>query len=151
MEYEKINLEKKIVIGYKEHTSNADIGKIESLWQKALADERFNYMNGRVNNKMIGLYTNYESDLLAPYDFVAGCEVDQSCKPIEGLHQYIIQPGCYAKFIVKGKKLEEEVGMFWKRLWAMELERSYQSDFEEYQNFEDDKETEIHFYIGINL
>ena len=55
----------------------------------------------------------------------------------------------YAKFIVRGH-VQKAVGEFWTKLWAMDLDRKYCCDFEEYQGGEDMEDAEIHIYISIH-
>ena len=60
-----------------------------------------------------------------------------------------IVEGKYAKFVVKGKTAEV-VGECWANIWAMDLDRKYTSDFEEYVSGCEIDEQEIHIYIAIN-
>ena len=54
----------------------------------------------------------------------------------------------YAKFVIVGG--QKEVGDFWFEFWQMDFDRTYISDFEEYQcNTFDTKKQEVHIYIGI--
>lgn len=55
----------------------------------------------------------------------------------------------YAKFIVRGY-VQKAVEEFWTKLWAMDLDRKYCCDFEEYQGGEDMEDAEIHIYISIH-
>ncbi|NME84147.1 effector binding domain-containing protein [Clostridium sp. SM-530-WT-3G] len=59
----------------------------------------------------------------------------------------IIPEGKYAKFIIIGHQVKA-VQEFWRKLWKMDLNRSYKCDFEEYQN-ESMENAEIHIYISI--
>ena len=87
------------------------------------------------------------SDASGDYTVSAACEVKADAAVPEGMTRTVIPAGKYAKFIVKGN-MHEAVGKFWQELWEMDLERSYGSDFEEYQN-SDMEYAEIHMYIGI--
>lgn len=60
-----------------------------------------------------------------------------------------IPAGKYAKFIVQGH-MQQAVAEFWTKLWSMELDRKFSSDFEEYQSGGDMDNAEIHIYIALN-
>lgn len=143
MNYEIVYLEDKKVNGLKIRTTNENykaITDIANLWAKFLED--YPLMSGRVNNKAIGLYTNYQGDFLAPYDFL-------TCYETKDESIFTILSGKYAKFVIRGNP-QTAVGEFWSKLWNLPLERAYLSDFEEYQNNSDDfSNQEIHIYISI--
>ena len=102
-----------------------------------------------MNNKTIGLYTEYEGDFTKPYIFIAGAEVDKKLENTEETVCKIIPKGKYAKFIIKGD-VQNSVGQAWQEIWSMDLKRKYTCDFEEYQNNSEDMENqEIHIYIAI--
>ena len=59
-----------------------------------------------------------------------------------------IPAGKYAKFVVHGNMLQA-VAEAWQTIWQMELPRSFQCDFEEYQNDDMGDNAEVHIYIGL--
>lgn len=140
--YEIVNLKEKIVAGISVKTNNGDkemCSKIGALWGKFFGEGIYASIENKVNDKLIGLYTNYEGDFNNDYDIVVCTEVSKENPNFENR---IIPAGKYAKFIVKGGT--EAVGAFWKQLWGMRLPRKYDCDFEEYQ----DKET-VYIYISL--
>lgn len=143
MKYEIVYLEEKYIQGLKIRTTNENfkaVGDISDLWKTFLVS--YPSMAGKINCKTIGLYTNYEGDFLAPYDFYTAYETT-------GKSIFIIPSGKYAKFTVIGNP-QRVVGEFWSKLWNFPLERAYLSDFEEYQNSSNDfHNQEIHIYISI--
>lgn len=153
MNYEIVNLEEKKVIGMMVNTTNANgkaMSDIGELWGRFLGTSALKDIKNLVNNKSIGLYTDYECDFTKPYNFLACCEVAEIDEVPEDMVGKKIEAGKYAKFIIKGD-VQFAVGQFWSELWNMNLDRRYESDFEEYQNDSDDmKNTEIHIYIGLN-
>lgn len=66
-----------------------------------------------------------------------------------GVRVKTIPAGKYAKFIVRGH-VQQAVAEFWTKLWSMELDRKFSSDFEEYQSGGDMDNAEIHIYIALN-
>ncbi|HBG4499716.1 TPA: GyrI-like domain-containing protein, partial [Clostridioides difficile] len=107
------------------------------------------------------LYTDYQGDFTSPYNFVACCEVNSNSDKDKNLEELntnntvgeiiiskVIPAGKYAKFVIAGG--QKEVGDFWLEFWQMDFDRTYVSDFEEYQsNTFDTNKHEIHIYIGI--
>jgi predicted transcriptional regulator YdeE len=153
MNYDIILLEEKIVAGYMVKTTNennkamTDIGE---TWGRFIQNEAYNSITDRINEKCIGLYTDYEGDFTKPYNFVAGCEVLHSKAIPAGMVVKKIPGGSYARFIIKGD-VRNAVGEFWSKLWEMPLDRKYSADFEEYQNDSQDMNNqEIHIYIALN-
>ena len=132
MEYEIVELQEKKAAGLRARTNNfsPDMGMvIGGLWQQFYQDGIYSRLPGKVTGKSLGVYSGYEADEKADYDFSVACA------------------GRYAKFIVRGN-VQTAVGEFWQELWKMELKRTFVCDFEEYQDSEMDQ-AEIHVYIGV--
>ena len=152
MKYEIVELEEKVAQGIKIKTTNKDGKAVQDIgitWQKLFADGIYEKIPNKVNNKTIGLYTEYEGDYTKPYTFIAGAEVSQELQIGEELEGIIIPKGKYAKFIITGD-VQNSVGQAWQEIWNMDLKRKYTCDFEEYQNnSEDMQKQEIHIYIAL--
>ncbi|MCC0783935.1 GyrI-like domain-containing protein [Clostridioides sp. ES-S-0108-01] len=164
MDYEIVNISEKIVIGISKETANKDgqaVNDISESWKKFMGKGIYNAIKGKKSEKTIGLYTDYQGDFTSPYNFVACCEVNSNVDKDKNLDELntnntvgeniiskVIPAGKYAKFIVVGG--QKEVGDFWLEFWKMDFDRTYISDFEEYQsNTFDTNKHEIHIYIGI--
>lgn len=146
MEYEIIELEEKIVEGISIKTSNQNGQSMKDIgmsWKKFFTEGVYNKIENKINDKTIGLYTDYEKDYTKPYNFMAGVQVKQKSNNIENRVNKIIPKGKYAKFIITGD-VQKSVGEAWEKIWNMNLKRKYTCDFEEYQN-----NTEIYIYIAI--
>ena len=142
MNYEVVNLEKKVVVGYAANTSNEDpqMGAIiGGLWQNLYAPENAGKIKNRANEYAIGLYSDYTQ---SGYQVTAGFEVSNP-EDVEGLAVKTIPAGKYAKFSVHGDYVEA-VAASWKEIWNTPLDRTYTGDFEEYTSMED-----IDIYIAI--
>lgn len=152
MKYEIVELEEKVVAGIKIKTINKEgkaVHDIGITWQKLFANEIYKEIQNKVNNKTIGLYTEYEGDYTKPYIFLAGAEVSQSGESNKEIVNKVISKGKYAKFVITGD-VQKSVGQAWQEIWNMDLKRKYTCDFEEYQNnSEDMQKQEIHIYIAI--
>lgn len=152
MEFEIVELEEKIVEGISIKTTNQDgqsVQDIAKLWQKFFMDGVYNKIENKVNNKTIGLYTDYEGDYTKPYKFAVCTEVSEKSNNVEERLIKTIPKGKYAKFVINGD-VQNAVGEAWSKIWNMNLNRKYTCDFEEYQNnAEDMQNQEIHIYISI--
>lgn len=152
MKYEIVELEEKIVEGIGIKTTNQNgqsIQDIGNLWQKFFTEEEYSKIEHKLNNKTIGLYTDYEGDYTKPYNFITCSEVSEKSKNIGNREVRLIPKGKYAKFIITGD-VQKSVGEAWSKIWNMNLNRKYTCDFEEYQNnSEDMQKQEIHIYIAI--
>lgn len=152
MNYEIVHLKEKTVAGLKIRTSNNDpnmVREIGGLWQRFFENSIYQSIPNKQNDKTIGLYTNYESDVNGAYDMMVCCEIlNHSDLPI-GMHTQTIHSGKYAKFIVQGD-VQKAISEFWNKLWSMDLDRKYSCDFEEYQSGCDMKKAEVYIYISLN-
>lgn len=150
MKYEVVTLQEKIVAGVCARTKNADENMpmvIGSLWQKFYQEGIYEKISNKVNQKALGMYSDYESDANSEYTVTVACEISKAENIIEDITVSKIPAGKYAKFIVKGH-MQKAVAEFWQALWQMDLSRSYVCDFEEYQNAEIEQ-AEIHIYISL--
>lgn len=149
MDYEIVTLEEKIAAGVSARTNNADPNMgavIGGLWDRFYQGGVHASIPGKVNEKALGIYTDYAGDEKADYTAMAACEVAE--EPKEGICDVIrIPAGRYAKFIVHGDMVQA-VAAAWQEIWEMDLPRSFLCDFEEYQDDRMD-DAEIHIYVGL--
>jgi len=150
MNYEIVQLEEKKVAGLRIRTSNQDPNMSKDIglaWQSFFSEGIYHSIPGKKNNKSIGLYTNYENGVHGEYDVMICCEVADTESFGKNLSSEIISSGKYAKFIIQGH-VQKIVPEFWMKLWSMDLDRKYGTDFEEYQG-NDMENGEIHIYISL--
>lgn len=151
MEYEVVELKERLVEGLAIRTTNEDgksIQDIGTMWQKFFSEGIYNTIDNKINNKTIGLYTDYEGDYTKPYKFIVCTEVKEKSNS-NNLVTKIIPKGKYAKFVITGD-VQKSVGEAWSKIWNMDLKRKYTCDFEEYQNNSEDMQNqEIHIYIAL--
>lgn len=153
MKYKIVELEEKKIAGTRIRTTNQDGKSIQDIgksWQKLFTDGIYEKIENKVNNKTIGLYTEYEGDYTKPYTFIAGAEISKEISNNEEIVNKIIPEGKYAQFVITGD-VQNAVGQAWQEIWNMDLKRKYTCDFEEYQNnSEDMQKQEIHIYIALD-
>lgn len=150
MEYEIVELKEETAVGFAERTSNLDencMSIIGGLWQKFYSEGGYEAIKDKTDGKSLGIYSEYEGDENGEYTVTAACRVSKADILPEGMVSAVIPAGKYAKFIVEGD-LHAAVGKFWQELWQMDLDRTFLTDFEEYQNADMDHAV-IHMYIGI--
>ena len=152
MKYEIVELEEKIVEGIEVKTTNENgksIQDIANMWQTFFMQGIYENIENKVNDKTVGLYTDYEKDYTKPYNFVVCTEVSENSKDVENRVVKVIPKGKYAKFVIHGD-VQNAVGQAWQEIWKMDLNRKYTCDFEEYQNNSNDMQNqEIHIYIAV--
>lgn len=145
MNYEVVELSEKIVVGVSATTGNADpeMGKvIGGLWEKLYQTGISAKIKNKINEFAIGLYSDYAGD---QYVVTAGNEVSKAENP--ELSVKLIPAGKYAKFSVHGH-MQKAVAEAWGKIWAMDLNRSFTGDFEEYLNSDWDN-ADIDIYIAL--
>lgn len=148
MNYEIVTLKEKIAVGISARTNNTspDAGAvIGGLWNRFYNEGVYASIPGKEGKKAMGIYTDYAGDEKADYTVVMACETTEEPK---GEYACVkIPAGRYAKFVVRGDMVQA-VGAAWQEIWQMGLNRTFQCDFEEYQ---DDcmEEAEIHIYVGL--
>lgn len=149
MNYEIVTLKEKIAVGLSARTNNLspDMGAvIGGLWNRFYNDGIYASIPGKADEKALGIYTEYEGDETADYTVMVACET--MAEPQTGNYAVCrIPAGRYAKFVIHGDMVQA-VGATWQEIWQMDLPRTFQCDFEEYQNDCMDN-AEIHIYVGL--
>lgn len=149
MDYEIVTLKEKIAVGVSARTNNAspDMGAvIEGLWNRLYKEGVYATIPCKVNEKALGIYTDFAQDAQGDYTALAACETSK--EPQSGdLAVCRIPAGKYAKFVVHGDMVQA-VAAAWQEIWKMDLPRTYQCDFEEYQD-DHMEDAEIHIYVGL--
>lgn len=149
MKYEIVTLEEKIAVGLSGRTNNLspDMGAVISgLWNRLYGEGVYAAIPHKVNAKALGIYTEYEGGVNGDYTVMAACET--SAEPESGEYAVLrIPAGRYARFLVHGDMVKA-VAQAWEEIWSMDLPRSFQCDFEEYQDDSMDN-AEIHIYVGL--
>lgn len=116
--------------------------KIGQLWQQFFQNEVVEKIPGKVNENLIGLYTDYEGDQTAGMMVVVGAAVMDTELAPEGMVKKSIPAGNYAVFTAEKA---EDVGKVWHEIWNTDLKRTFVADFEVYKM----DGSPIEIYIGI--
>ena len=152
MNYEVVYLKEKTVAGITIRTSNNDPNMAESIgeiWRRFIVGGVSESISNKENDNNIGLYTNYEDKVYGDYDMMVCSEISKEENISTEINVKRIPEGKYAKFVTKGHTVKA-VAECWSRIWAMDLDRKYNVDFEEYVSGCEMDNAEINIYISIN-
>ena len=150
MSYKLETQEKKLVIGMKIRTDNNKCLKdIPELWSKFIRESIREKIPHQVNNALLAVYTEYESDYTKPYSYIVGCEVSTLDTIPEGLVGITVPQASYAVFTTEGP-FPQGLGQTWQTIWKTPLKRAYTSDFEVYgSDFNPPAKPEVKVYIAL--
>lgn len=119
------------------------------LWQKYEKDGIYNLIPNKINNELLAVYYDYESDFKGDFSYFIGAEVSSFENCPESLSQLTIPKQIYIKYIAKGK-MPDCISEKWREIWKENIERTYKFDFEVYgeksQNWE---KAEVDINIGV--
>ncbi|GLB52270.1 hypothetical protein NBRC110019_13090 [Neptunitalea chrysea] len=141
------------IIGLKIRTSN-DSGKadidIPALWNKFMGKSIAERIPNRIDDEIVAVYTNYESDYTKPYDMIIGCRVGMLDTIPEGMVGRSFDAGNFTKFTAKGDLTKDAVINTWMQIWKTPLERSYLADFEVYgEKAQNPYDGEAEIFVGV--
>jgi len=119
------------------------------LWTKFMNEGILQQINGRVNDDIYCVYTDYESDYTGSYTTLLGCKVisiDDQPDFIECLN---VPAGKYQGYSLSGK-FPENVHQAWNEIWNSDVDRAYTVDFDLYSaNAKSFEETEVKIYLAV--
>ena len=152
MNYITVNKATKKIIGIQLRTTNENfqcMQDIPQLWQKFFAENIQAKIPNKINDNLLAVYNEYESDYTKPYSYLIGCEVSSLDNLPEGMIAIDIPAAQYAVFTAKGK-LPDAIGATWHEIWNTDLNRTYLTDFEIYNEKSANPENgEVEIFISI--
>ncbi len=141
------------VIGIKVRTTNEngqaakDIGE---LWNRFMSENVGANIPNKVNESILSIYTNYESDHTKPYDTILGCIVSSLDEIPEGMVGHEFNQSNYVPFKAQGNLSEGVVYSKWTEIWNQDLDRTYSGDFEVYgEKAQDPTNAEVEIFIAV--
>mgnify|MGYP003635659516 CR=1 FL=1 len=141
------------IIGISIRTTNENgqaSKEIAELWGKFMSDSILEKIPNKVDNEIYSLYTNYESDHTKPYTAILGCKVENLDNIPIGMVGKSFSGGTYTKTTTKGDLMQGMVVNQWSKIFEMELDRNYDTDFEIFgKKAQNPSDAEVDFYVGI--
>ncbi|SOE19691.1 Predicted transcriptional regulator YdeE, contains AraC-type DNA-binding domain [Spirosomataceae bacterium TFI 002] len=150
---EKVTLKAKKFIGISVRTSNDQeaVADIPNLWQRFMSEGILAQIPNKINDTIYSIYTEYEGDHTQPYTTILGCEVTSLDEIPAGFKSCEVPESEYAKFTETGNMTEGFIINVWMKIWKLDLNRTYQADFEVYgEKAQNPANAEVDIYIGIN-
>ena len=148
-----IEVKEFLVIGISVRTTNKneqaknDIGL---LWSKFIGDNVSSKISNKVDDTIYAVYTDYVSDHTEPYTTILGYRVDSLDNIPEGMTGKMIESASYSQFTAKGDLTDNVVVDQWTKIWKMDLDRVYTSDFETYgEKAIDPTNGEVDIFIAV--
>lgn len=150
---EKTQIENFNIIGIKTRTANdGSAGKdLPMLWGKFMGEGIKDKIPNKASEAIYCLYTNYDGDHTQPYDAILGCKVSSLDEIPEGMIAHQVHSSNGAKFMAKGSLVKgEAVVNAWFKIWEADLDRSFTTDFEVYDERATDMENaEVDIFIAL--
>jgi len=126
--------------------SSIDCG---NLWQEF---EKGNYeqlIPNKLTDEILAVYHQYEGDYTKPFSYFIGCKVKSDTPVPPGLDTLIIAHGTFHKIDAKGK-MPDCIVNAWKEVWDSKIPRSYEMDFEVYdERSKDWSNATVELYLSI--
>lgn len=140
----------KYVVGIAARTSNENFyTEAGPLWLRLGEEKVSDKILNKRNRNLLALYTDYEGDYTQPYTYVLGYEVSDLDHIPAGMVGVVVPYGPYDVFEAAGPFPEAMVEL-WQGIWASNLSRTYQTDFEDYgPDFCPTAGRPISVYIGV--
>jgi len=150
---EKVNIKAFTVIGISVRTTNEngqsakDIGE---LWNKFMSEGIIEKIPNKIDNTILSIYTDYESDHTKPYTTLLGCKVENLNEIPKGMIGMEFKGGIHTKFTAKGDLTKGAVYVEWSKIWKMDLKRTYTADFEIYgEKAQNPTNAEVDIFVAI--
>jgi predicted transcriptional regulator YdeE len=120
-----------------------------NLWQEFEQNNCAASISNKLSDEIYGVYYQYEGDHTKPFSYFVGCKVKEGTEAPRGLKKLSIPGGTYYKVIAKGK-MPDCIANAWKEIWDSNINRSYQVDFEVYdERTRDWNNAEVDIYLSI--
>jgi predicted transcriptional regulator YdeE len=126
--------------------SNIDCGE---LWQKFELEKYFDRIPNKLNNEILAVYYEYESDHTKSFSYFIGCKVKAETE-VPGIFDSITIPkGTFYKILAKGK-MPYCVADAWAEIWKSDIPRAYEMDFEVYdERSKDWSNAQIDIFLSV--
>ncbi|MCH9812042.1 GyrI-like domain-containing protein [bacterium] len=140
------------IVGIKVKTTNQNgqsyTKDIPSLWGEFYKNQISDKIANKKSSSVYCVYTEYESDYMAPYSVVIGHRVEDFSNVPEGLSAITIPAGNYQKFTSKGN-IKECIYQTWQKIWNSDIQRAYTADYELYgEKAQNPEDAEVDIFVA---
>ena len=127
--------------------SSIDCG---NLWQKFENENYIEKIPEKLTKEILAVYHEYEGDYTKPFSYFIGCKVPNDTEVPTGLQSLTIPKETYQMIIAKGE-MPNCVVTAWEKIWTSNIPRSYNIDFEIYdERSKDWSDAEVEIYLSIS-
>ncbi|WP_109299305.1 GyrI-like domain-containing protein [Aquimarina sp. AU474] len=141
------------VVGLSVRTRNEDQHvtlDIQKLWETFMAQGAMNKIPNKLEDTLFGIYTDYENGASGYYNAIVGCKVSDLNAIPRGMVGTTIKNGNYLKFTAKGDVTKTAIPEAWAKIWKSNLDRTYTTDFEVYdERAIDPTKAEVDIFVGV--
>ena len=102
-----------------------------NLWQKFEKENFAELIPNKLGDEIYAVYFDYEGDNTKPFSYFIGCQVKIDAEVPKGMDSLLIPAENYYQVTAKGK-MTGCITDAWKRIWSSGINRTYQYDFEVY-------------------
>lgn len=131
------------------NTNGQSHADCKNLWHIFEEGKFANIIPDKLSDAIYGVYHDYEGDSTQPFSYFIGCKVKEDTIVPQDLQSITIPAGIYQKIVVRGK-MPDCVIQAWKDIWATDYARTYQADFEVYdERSKDWNNAEVDVYLSV--
>ena len=132
-------------------TNNNGQSKLDcaALWHQFNSAQLAATIPDKISGEILGVYYGYSGDETQSFRYFVGCKVQSYAANCLALQTLTIPAGDYQKIVASGK-LPESVSNAWENIWQSDLQRSFQVDFEVYdERCKDGNNAEVDIYVSL--
>jgi predicted transcriptional regulator YdeE len=148
------------VAGLARRTNNAKEaageGEIGKVWLEFTQGHVGDKIPHPLDDNLIAVYTDYESDQHGDYTYLLGKKVSDLSDLPAGLVGRYVPSGRYATFVSEKGPLLQVVPQVWQRIWSMSVaalggKRAFEADYEVYdERAQDPQNGQVDVYVGLH-
>lgn len=145
------------VIGIVTRTTNETAigdGTIKNLWQEFFNESILSKIPNKVDNAIVAVYYDFESDKSGEYTLLIGAKVSSIEEIPAGMTAHYIPEQKRIIFLSEPGPINNIVFDLWMKIWTLEdqnkLDRQYNTDYELYDDkCQDPQKSQITIHIGV--
>ncbi len=125
---------------------------INGLWQRFLSEDMLHKIEGRTENTIYAVYSDYEGDHTKPFRVTIGFKIVEGANDMpKGFHKTHVPSADYAIFAARGEQPKALLNT-WEGIWKSDLKRTYVADLEIYgPRFFEEGLHEVLVCVGVKL